>query len=58
MIFGKKLALVAAYQRLGRTIRQAEFVNPLPRAPRRYTPHQGKREMERRVRQLRRGIIQ
>ena len=26
--------------------------------PNRYKPHQGKREMERRVRQLRRGIIQ
>ena len=30
----------------------------LGHVPNRYKPHQGKREMARRVRQLRRGIIQ
>jgi len=55
MISGKKAALVAAYQRLGRTIRQAQFFNLLPRAPRDNIPRQGNRECWRRIHQGKSG---
>lgn len=38
--------------------RHSEYGYTLGPVPNRHKPHQGKREMARRVRQLRRGIIQ
>lgn len=55
MIGIKKALLIAAFQGLGQQIRESRYFSALPRAPRRYTPHQGKRECWRRIHQFKAG---